>query len=120
MNAINSDAQVDDTIQEFIDTTMEWLEVDLQSEIAQNSKWKILILHHPYTDVLNNKYISSIVDKYGIDLIISGHIHYYTKAITSNKNNQQSIYVSQGTLQKYYAEIEHITDKTTFWKNFQK
>ena len=111
MNAINSDAQVDDTIQEFIDTTMEWLEVDLQSEIAQNSKWKILILHHPYTDVLNNKYISSIVDKYGIDLIISGHIHYYTKAITSNKNNQQSIYVSQGTLQKYYAEIEHITDK---------
>lgn len=111
MNAINSDAQVDDTIQEFIDTTMEWLEVDLQSEIAQNSKWKILILHHPYTDVLNNKYISSIVDKYGIDLIISGHIHYYTKAITSNKNNKQSIYVSQGTLQKYYAEIEHITDK---------
>lgn len=96
MNAINSDAQVDDTIQEFIDTTMEWLEVDLQSEIAQNSKWKILILHHPYTDVLNNKYISSIVDKYGIDLIISGHIHYYTKAITSNKiTNNRYMYLKE-------------------------
>ena len=111
MNAINSDTQVDDEIQNLIDETMKWLEHDLQSKSAQNSKWKILILHHPYTDILNNRYISSIVDDYGIDLIISGHIHYYTKAITSNKNNKQSIYISQGTLQKRYAEIEHITNK---------
>ena len=111
MNALNSDAQVDDTIQELIDTTMEWIESDLQSKSAQACKWKILILHHTYTDILNNKYISGIVDKYGVDLIISGHIHYYTKAITSNKNNKQAIYISQGNLQKYYAEIEHITDK---------
>lgn len=111
MNAINSDTQVDEDIQNLIDETMAWLEDDLQSKSAQNSKWKILILHHPYTDILNNKYISSIVDDYGIDLIISGHIHYYTKAITSNKNNKQSIYISQGTLQKRYAEIEHITNK---------
>lgn len=114
MNAINSDLQVDDITQNLIDTTMEWLETDLQSVQAQQCKWKILILHHPYTDVLNNKYISSIVDKYGIDLIISGHIHYYTKTITSNKNNQQSIYISQGTLQKHYAEITHINDKRLF------
>lgn len=112
MNAQNSDAQIDEHTRKLIEATVQWMEEDLSSPEARKATWRILISHHPYTDILNNQYIKSLVEKYGVELIISGHIHYYTKAIVgSSLSGKQSIFISQGTLQQKAAHVENIMDK---------
>ena len=93
MNADNSRAVLDENSQKLIDSTIEWLEEELSSEEAQQSKWRILICHHPYTDEYTNKYIAPLAEKYDVNLLLSGHVHYYTKAVSPES---KTVYISQG------------------------
>lgn len=114
MNAVNSNFPLDEIKEKNILDTLYYLEEDLKQIDSEKIKWKVLVLHHPYTDLFTNKYIPYLVNKYGIDLIISGHIHYYTKVITINDKKYNSIYISQGSLEKANATLEKQYNKRLF------
>lgn len=109
MNAINSGLTVDDETKERIDATLRWITDDLNSDAARKSSWRILIVHHPYTDLFNNKYIVPIAEKCHVDLVLGGHLHYYLKAVSINPDiGSKLMYISQGSMQEPEAAIHEI------------
>ncbi|KEY59684.1 phosphodiester glycosidase family protein [Serratia sp. DD3] len=64
---------------------MEWLRNDMKNS---NKQWKILISHRPPYEAnpasgngLVKKYLPSVVDEVGIDLVLSGHDHIYSRSV---------------------------------------
>ncbi len=60
-----------------------WIEQDLASH---DKPWQIVLLHRgPYTLSYNNRTVRDnlvpILDEYGVDLLINGHDHHYSRAI---------------------------------------
>ena len=49
MNAVNSEMPLDRETRKRIDDTLKWIEEDLTSPAAKKAKWRILMMHHPYT-----------------------------------------------------------------------
>lgn len=112
MNAVNSGLEVDPKTKKCIADTIAWIKEDLASKEARNANWRILILHHPYTDSFNNKYIVPIAEQYGVNLVIAGHLHYYVKAISINPLiGTNTTYICQGSLQDPEAEFNAIEEK---------
>ncbi|MCH4178747.1 MAG: metallophosphoesterase [Megasphaera sp.] len=111
MNAVNSGFAVDDETQQRIDDTLRWIEADLSSPAAQQAPWRILIVHHPYTDTFNNKYIVPIAEKNHVNLVLGGHLHYYVKTASINPAiGAKLIYVSQGSTQEPEVAIHKIDE----------
>lgn len=109
MNAVNSGLAVDEGTKERIDATLRWIEADLCSDTARKASWRILIVHHPYTDLFNNKYIVPIAEKCHVDLVLGGHLHYYLKAVSINPDiGAKLMYVSQGSMQEPEAAIHDL------------
>ncbi|GLH73622.1 hypothetical protein GETHLI_21240 [Geothrix limicola] len=61
-----------------------WLEADLKA--AQGAAWRIVALHHPlFQSALSHsedqwmRPISPILEKYGVDLVLAGHVHNYQR-----------------------------------------
>lgn len=60
-----------------------------------NAKWRVVTMHHSPYDANAHKYfiskmmrttVAPCIDKYGIDLVLSGHDHYYSRSyIIKNK-----------------------------------
>ncbi|WP_196593530.1 metallophosphoesterase [Pectinatus sottacetonis] len=112
MNAVNSGLNPDNTTKKCITKTLQWLRNDLEQKNSRHASWRILILHHPYTDEFNNKYIIPIAEKYNVDLVISGHLHYYVKAISINPAiGTKTTYISQGSLQDPNASLNKSGEK---------
>lgn len=107
MNAINSGLPVDEVTNNNIDITLKWLNDDLQAATSQAASWRILVLHHPYTDVFTNKHIVAMAENYNVNLVISGHLHYYIKNVSINsKIGVKAVYISQGSAQDYGTGLE--------------
>lgn len=110
MNAENAGCALDAANRRRIEETLAWLESDLMSEAATRAKWRILMMHHPYTDVFNNRHIVPIVEKYGVDLVLGGHLYRYIKAVSVDPNiGARTVYVMQGSLQDAAARIDRGT-----------
>ena len=106
MNAINSGIEADSKTKKKIAKTLEWIENDLKGKQAKAAKWRVLVLHHPYTDTFNNRYIIPIAERNNVDLVISGHLHYYVKSVSINPNiGAKIVYVTQGSLQEPEADF---------------
>lgn len=82
MNAVNSGLEVGEDIRERIDGTLEWLRDDLASVAARTARWRIVVLHHPYTDEYTNRYVVPIVEEAGVDIMFGAHVHSYVKAVS--------------------------------------
>ncbi len=61
-----------------------WLEADLKA--AKTATWRIVALHHPlfqssraHFDDQWMRPISPILEKYGVDLVLAGHVHNYQR-----------------------------------------
>lgn len=101
MNAVNSGLEADDETKEKIRSILKWIETDLQSEAACQASWRILIVHHPYTDLFNNKYIVPVAERCHADLVIGGHLHYYIKAASIDPElGAKVMYICQGSTQE--------------------
>ena len=106
MNAINSGIEADSKTKQKIEKTLRWIDDDLKSKKAKEAKWRVLILHHPYTDAFNNRYIIPIAERNNVDLVISGHLHYYVKSVSINPDvGAKIVYISQGSLQEPEADF---------------
>lgn len=111
MNAVNSGQQADDSLKEQIQASLKWIEADLTSETARNAAWRVLITHHPYTDIFNNRYIAPLAERCGVDLVIGGHLHYYIKSVSVDPTvGARTVYVCQGSTQDPAAELNIGTD----------
>jgi hypothetical protein len=62
-----------------------WLEADLKA--ARRATWRIVALHHPLFQSsfshANDQWmrpISPILEKYGVDLVLAGHVHNYQRS----------------------------------------
>ncbi|MDP1831617.1 MAG: metallophosphoesterase [Geothrix sp.] len=63
-----------------------WLEADLKA--AKGAAWRIVALHHPlfqssrtHADDQWMRPISPILEKYGVDLVLAGHVHNYQRTV---------------------------------------
>lgn len=106
MNAANSGQQIDDELRRRIKASLDWIERDLKSEAAQRAPWRILVTHHPYTDVFNNRYIVPLAERCGVDLLLGGHLHYYIKSVSVDPAvGSRTVHVCQGSTQDPAAEL---------------
>lgn len=66
-----------------------WLKADLQAN--QDAKWTILMTHRPAYHMSgannNNEWLVDIIEEYGVDLVLSGHMHHVTRTYPM-KNRQ--------------------------------
>ncbi|MFC2638577.1 MAG: metallophosphoesterase family protein [Mitsuokella sp.] len=100
MNAANAGLAIKRGLRERIDALLAWAEADLTSEAARRAAWRVLVMHHPYTDALNNQYIVPIAERCGVNLMIGGHLHYYIKAVSVQPEiGARTVYVCQGSAQ---------------------
>ncbi|GAL26098.1 Ser/Thr protein phosphatase family protein [Vibrio variabilis] len=65
---------------------MNWLEDDMASS---DQTWKVLMLHRPPYEgnkdsgnEWSKRYVPSAVDRAGIDLVVAGHDHMYSRSVT--------------------------------------
>ena len=115
MNAVNSGLKADNKTKKYISDILKWVEADLNTPKAKKAKWRIMVLHHPYTDEFNNKYIVPIAERNKVNLVIGGHLHYYTKTVSINPDvGAETIYISQGSLQDGEADISKIEERRLF------
>jgi predicted MPP superfamily phosphohydrolase len=107
MNAVNSGIPVDEHTREIIHETLNWMIEDLKSEKSKKALWRILILHHPYTDSFTNQYVVPIAEKYNVNLLIGGHLHYYIKnALVDQGADSKVVCITQGSAQDPAAELD--------------
>lgn len=107
MNAVNSGLPVDDETKKIKNDTLDWVVNDLRSEQAKTADWRVMVLHHPYTDEFNNKYIVPIAEEYNANLVLSGHLHYYIKNISINpKIGAKTVYIAQGSAQDAESKLD--------------
>ncbi len=109
MNAVNSGISVDYATQQRIRQTLAWIKADLASEQSRSADWRVLVMHHPYTDEFNNRYIVPLAEESGVDLVIGGHLHYYVKTVSVDpKIGAGTVYISQGSTQDPEASSEKV------------
>lgn len=119
MNAVGSGVEPDTQIRSKIEAELAWIEKDLQTDAARNASWRVMVLHHPYTDAFNNRYIPAIAEKYGVDLVIGGHLHYYIKSVSVNPEvGTRTMYVCQGSTQDPQAEYTGNNDEKRLLSDF--
>ena len=107
MNAVNSEMPLDAETRRRIDDTLKWIEEDLTSPAAKKAKWRILMMHHPYTDPLNNRYIVPIAERCGAQLVLGGHLHYYIKSVSVNPQvGARTVYICEGSAQRRKTPAE--------------
>ncbi len=119
MNAVNSGLTADKETKQRIEQTLQWIEKDLQSAAAKQASWRIVIVHHPYTDIFNNKYLVPIAERCGVDLLIGGHLHYYIKATSIDcHKGAKMMCVCQGSTQEPEASLEKIQEDKRLLSDF--
>lgn len=78
----------------FMFSQREWLENQLR---ASTKKWKIVMLHHPIYSIkgkMNNMSVrmmfNSLLEKYGVDLVLEGHEHNYARMTSKDENGEMT------------------------------
>jgi 3',5'-cyclic AMP phosphodiesterase CpdA len=71
---------------------IEWLQIELQSEAAQDANWRVAVMHHPMWPVSDiprdiqraetmREYFLPVLEQYGVDIILCGHQHVYSRTL---------------------------------------
>lgn len=81
MNAMASGGEVPAETTQQIASIEDWLAQDLASEPARQASWRVVVMHHPYSDRLTNQRLASLLESGHVDLVLSGHLHHYDKAV---------------------------------------
>ena len=67
-----------------VNDALDWLKSDLAGDVAKNAAFRILTLHHPYTEAYTKRLIPPIVEPGRVDLVIGGHWHAYARQVSDN------------------------------------
>ncbi len=105
MNAYNAGIEAEPEIIAKIERSLTWLEGELASSAAREAAWRVLMMHHPYTDDFSQKHIVKRAEEGKVDLVLAGHLHYYMKNISADpKIGAKMIYLSQGSAEEACGE----------------
>lgn len=107
MNAYNAGIEASQEVVAKIKRSLAWLEQELASPAATEAAWRVLLMHHPYTDDFSRKHIVKRAEAGKVDLVLAGHLHYYMKNISADpKIGAKMIYLSQGSAEEFCGEID--------------
>lgn len=95
---------------------LEWLEKTLCED---SSDWKVVVYHHSsfnstepdWSFTKNREEITSLFEKYGVNLVINGHIHLYDR--TKLINGVQ--YVTLPTMSGNFAKRVEVNENTSYY-----
>lgn len=91
-----------------IKESLEWLQKDLASAPAKQAKWRIVGMHHPYSDPFTNKRVVSVLEGNDVDVMLGGHLHGYIKGISIDPARAaRTLYVTQGSTEGVYGEMNY-------------
>ena len=108
MNADLSDLPVHKKTLVEINDSLEWLHNDLESATAKQAKWRIVGMHHPYTDSFSFKRVVNVIENGGVDLMLAGHLHGYQKGISIDPARAaRTVFITQGTAESVLGEITY-------------
>ncbi|MCY6369494.1 metallophosphoesterase [Clostridium ganghwense] len=108
MNAVTGGFEVDEKTKKEIENTLKWVEKDLKSDDAKKATWRIVGVHHPYTDDFTQKHLVDILEKYNANLTLAGHLHvYYGNVSLDPKVGAKSVFIAQGDGRKVNASMEY-------------
>ncbi|WP_312520295.1 metallophosphoesterase [Anaerospora sp.] len=108
MNAVMSNLPVPEDTVITVKESLQWLEEELKSAAAVQARWRIVIMHHPYTDNFSHKHIAGIVERNNVNLMIGGHLHFYQKGVSINPAVGANIlYITQGSAQDLAGVINY-------------
>jgi len=103
----------------------EWLEKDLKNNYSQ---WKIVFCHVPFytTDYTNHAAVSAcepLFQKYGVDVVLQGHEHFYMRLTKDRGTRDEIPYItlggagaSLGDLPNHYSHSDKSASKFHFAK----
>ena len=110
MNADLSDLPVDPKALTEIQGTLTWLQDDLRSTPASAATWRIVGMHHPYTEQFSNKRVTSILENNDVNLMLGGHLHAYQKSISMDPARAaRTLFITQGTAEGAHGEMNYGT-----------
>lgn len=119
MNAVMSNLPVDKETMNTVKASINWLEQDLETDAARNAKWRIVVMHHPYTDHFTHKHVTHILENNGVNLVIAGHLHFYLKNTSINPDvGAKTLYITQGSAQDPAGELDLGTDDERILSDF--
>lgn len=87
-----------DSAQTSFDAQAKWLNRELGQSDA---KWKVVTMHHPYfvpaafdrrdADAARRKALTPVVDRNDVDLVLTGHIHTYSRSTLSDERTSRAL-----------------------------
>ena len=108
MNADLSDLPVDKRALNEIKETISWLQDELRSPSARQATWRIVGMHHPYTEQFSNKRVTGILEDNDVNLMLGGHLHAYQKSISMiPERAARTVFVTQGTAEGAHGEMNY-------------
>ncbi|WP_164730996.1 purple acid phosphatase family protein [Anoxybacter fermentans] len=85
------DKYVNENVPNAVEKQAEWIIKDLEAH--KDAKWIIAVFHHPvFSSHQDSRYPQlqkewiPIFDKYGVDLVLSGHNHIYERVLSGGRN----------------------------------
>ena len=110
MNADLSDLPVDKKALTDIKDTLTWLKDELGSPPARQATWRIVGMHHPYTEQFSNKRVTSLLENNDVNLMLGGHLHAYQKSISMDPARAaRTLFITQGTAEGAHGEMNYGT-----------
>ena len=77
------------------------------------------MMHHPYTDPFNNRYIVPIAERCKAQLVLGGHLHYYIKSVSVDpKVGARTVYICEGSAQDPEAEYTPAREEKRLFSEF--
>lgn len=94
-----------------------WLRKDLSEERAKQAMFRLLVLHHPYSDAYTARHIPAIAEPGRVDLVLAGHTHSYARYVSADPSvGAGTVYITQQDARMYSARGDYCLLDVDFQK----
>ena len=94
-----------------------WLRKDLSGERAKQAMFRLLVLHHPYSDTYTARHIPAIAEPGRVDLLLAGHTHSYARYVSADPSvGAGTVYITQQDARVYSARGDYCLMDVDFQK----
>lgn len=108
MNAETAGKPADESTRREIAAAENWLRRDLAGERAQKAVFRLLVLHHPYSDAYTARHIPAIAEPGRVDLLLAGHTHSYARYVSADPAvGAGTVYITQQDARMYSARGDY-------------
>ncbi len=108
MNAETAGKPADASTLREIAAAKAWLRKDLSGEWAKQSIFRLLVLHHPYSDAYTARHIPAIAEPGRVDLLLAGHTHSYARYVSADPSvGAGTVYITQQDARMYSARGDY-------------